>query len=113
MEEVKVKKPRKKKSSGVNEASEVIEQAAAEAKEEQPLSPQEQAEMLRNYVASMEKTQGHSDENVRDIIDAVYRRFLLILNYSTLSKDPSFREVKSELKKVYDDEIERYSGESK
>lgn len=112
MEEVKVKKPRKKKSSGVNEASEVIEQAAAEAQEQQ-LTPQEQAEMLRNYVASMEKTQGHSDENVRDIIDAVYRRFLLILNYSALSKSPEMKEIKANLKGIYEDEITRYSGEVK
>lgn len=112
MEEVKVKKPRKSKSSGVNEASAIIEQAVAEAKE-QPLSPKEQAEMLRNYVSSMEKTAGYSDENVKDIIDAVYRRFLLILNYSALSKMPEMREVKASLKSVYEDEMIRYSGEGK
>jgi SepF-like predicted cell division protein (DUF552 family) len=90
----------------------VSEEAAQEIKEhmEKQLSPAEQAEMLRNYVASMEKTVGHSDEDVYNILDAVYRRFLLVLNYSALSKEEGMKGIKAELKKVFENEKERYTG---
>lgn len=89
----------------------VSEEAAQEIKEhmEKQLSPAEQAEMLRNYVASMDKVQGHSDEDVFNILDAVYRRFLLVLNYSTLSKNEGMKDIKAELKKVFEDEKSRYA----
>ncbi len=103
--EEKVKKPRKKKSAPSPEVQESNEAQAT------ALSPHEQAEMLRNYVASMEKVQGFSAENVRDIIDTVYRRLLLVLNYSTLSKEPAMKDVKAELKRVYKDEMDRYKDE--
>jgi dihydroneopterin aldolase len=90
------------------EQPEVLD-ASSEVEEHKALSPQEQAEMLRNYVASMQKVEGHSNESVRNVIEAVYKRLLLVLNYSALSKLEGMKEVKVELKKVYEDEIRRYA----
>lgn len=88
------------------------EQSDEEGEPESPsLSPQEQLEAMRLYVQSMEKVQGYSKEDVRNIIDSVYRRFILVLNYSALSKMPEMREVKAEMKKVLDDELNRYKDE--
>ena len=78
---------------------------------EQQLTPKEQAEMLRNYVQSMQKVEGYDNEAVRNIIESVYKRFLLILNYSPLSKVEGIKEVKTEMKKVLDDELLRYADE--
>lgn len=90
--------------------SEQSEEVSAELKEKQ-LSPQEQLEAMRLYVQSMQKTEGHSKEEVRNIIDAVYRRLLLVLNYSPLSKAQEMKDIKLELKKVVDDEMKRYAEE--
>lgn len=87
--------------------------AAFEGKEEKQLTPHEQLEAMRLYVQSMQKTAGFTNENVRDIVESVYKRFILILNYSPLSKMPEMKEVKAQFKAVLEEEMERYKDEEK
>lgn len=79
--------------------------------EEKQLSPQEQLEAMRLYVQSMQKVSGHTNENVRDILEAVYKRFLVVLNYSPLAKAPEMKEVKGKFKEILEDEQARYKDE--
>lgn len=101
---------RKKQSSEVNEASVILEQAAEEAKEEKKLSPQEQLEAMKLYVQSMEKVEGHTNQQVRDIIETVARRFILALNYS-ISDNAQLKSVKMQLNNIVSEELVRYKDE--
>ncbi len=106
---------RKTKTQVAKEAAEelnapVVEMPLSEP-EEKPLSPQEQLEAMRLYVKSMEKTEGHSNENVRDIIEAVYKRFLVVLNYSPLAKSPDMKDIKVKFKDILTEEMDRYKDE--
>lgn len=94
--------PRKKK--------EVVEQPVEESKQERELTEQERLEAMRLYVQSMEKVQGHSNEDVRGIIHSIHKRFILILNYSGID-DKLVKPLKIELDKIIKEEQERYKDD--
>jgi vesicle coat complex subunit len=89
------------------EPVETLVEAAEPATEEKQLSAQEQLEAMRLYVQSMQKTEGHSNEEVRGIVTSIHKRFLVVLNYSGLS-DNLVKPLKVELQKIVDEEKERY-----
>lgn len=95
---------RKKKEA--EPAVETVEQAP----EEKQLSPQEQLEAMRLYVQSMQKVQGHSNEEVRNIIHSIHKRIILVLNYSGLD-DATVKPLKVQLEKIVKEEQERYKDE--
>lgn len=96
---------RKKKEA--EPAVETVEQASEEQKQ---LSPQEQLEAMRLYVQSMQKVQGHSNEEVRNIIHSIHKRIILVLNYSGLD-DATVKPLKVQLDKIVKEEQERYKDE--
>lgn len=110
--EEKVKKPRKPKSPANIAADILIEQELS--KEGQtpvvPLTPQEQAQALRDYVASMQKVQGHTSAELRDIIETVHRRMILVVNYSGADATV-VKSIKAQMKSIVEDELERYKDE--
>jgi vesicle coat complex subunit len=85
-------------------------EAAEPATEEKQLSAQEQLEAMRLYVQSMQKTDGHSNEEVRGIVTSIHKRFLVVLNYSGLS-DSLVKPLKVELQKIVDEEQARYKDD--
>jgi hypothetical protein len=93
-------------------AAEIAEEVGAimETAQEKQLSAQEQLEAMRLYVQSMQKTDGHSNEEVRGIIDSIHKRLTVVLNYSGLS-DNLVKPLKAELLKIVSEEKERYKDE--
>lgn len=75
-----------------------------------PLTPQEQAQALRDYVASMQKVQGHTSAELRDIIETIHRRMILVINYSGADATV-VKSIKSQMKDIVTDELERYKDE--
>lgn len=91
------------------EAEPTVE-TAEQAPEEKQLTPQEQLEAMRLYVQSMEKVQGHTNEQVRGIIHSIHKRFILVMNYSGLD-DATIKPLKVQLDKIIKEEQERYKDE--
>lgn len=96
---------RKKKEPVEQAVEEVV--TIEETIEEFELTEQERLEAMRLYVQSMQKTEGHSNEEVRGIVTSIHKRFLVVLNYSGLS-DNLVKPLKVELQKIVDEEQERY-----
>lgn len=93
---------------------EVTDMGVSSIEEEQasvvPLTPQEQAQALRDYVASMQKTQGHTSAELRDIIETIHRRMILVINYSGADATV-VKSIKTQMKDIVTDELERYKDE--
>jgi hypothetical protein len=96
---------RKKKEPVEQVVEEVV--TTEETIEEFELTEQERLEAMRLYVQSMQKTEGHSNEEVRGIIDSIHKRLTVVLNYSGLS-DSLVKPLKAELLKIVSEEKERY-----
>ena len=75
-----------------------------------PLTPQEQAQALRDYVASMQRTQGHTNAELREIIETIHRRVILVINYSGADATV-IKSIKTAVKDIVIDELERYKDE--
>lgn len=93
---------------------EVTDMGVSSIEEEQasvvPLTPQEQAQALRDYVASMQKTQGHTSAELRDIVETIHRRMILVVNYSGADL-AAVKSIKTQMKSIVEDELERYKDE--
>lgn len=86
---------------------------SSEAPAEPILSPEEMQTKVTEYIDSIRTvTEGtFTNEDVSNIIEAIYKRVNVVLNYSGMSKHPDFESTKVKLKEIFNDEKERYKYE--